>query len=662
MINKKSITLLSTMLLMAGCSGGLNTNGSEESTVDKGTTESTPVVNKDIEYASNLNISYAVGNNQRTLTYNQSTPLTMADGNVISTGDLKPTWQYIQDKMGFTLKDVTVQNQTAEEMIEIASATGFKNAAIYGGANGDAYMEYGSKGYFVDLNEKMDQLPNFSEYLKERPAIADAITAFDGGIYYIPYVAEIDNYARVFNGRETWVMTILDNKELLENETATLPTAYEGYWDRNKTNVVALQNEKAASGELSRDDALDTLLSYIKETYPELEKPSDLFLGTEAQYDVDELVALWRVMKLSPNTLSKASTGEVVDGSIIYPFFVRDSKNRQDYLRLITYFGGQRIFGADTQQSNFVLNEDGELVFSFTEEGNIEGLEYLNELYSEGLIHSEFADLNNKDAFRNMFYGQDDYEAQKQFGFMTIDWISSTTALNEDVTALLPPLTTLGSDDEMIHFMENTRTIKPEGWAVSSKVSDEEINAALKVMDYFFSEEGNQVQNYGTPDMLVEGEMYTGPNGVEYPKYDEWTFDIVDELKDGDISAFLRDFVGSQMPLGYQKEIGFEYQYTVNQGYKSWETYQEAEVITPSYGAEKPLLKLTPTVFSLNEQEQAKLDTTSIGETEADQMYLFITGSPNGPQNTDEIKALYDKGGIDTYTSIYQAAYERMTK
>ncbi|UJF15719.1 hypothetical protein LZ578_00465 [Jeotgalibaca sp. MA1X17-3] len=662
MINKKSITLLSTMLLMAGCSGGLDTNGSKDSTVDKGSTESTPVSNEDLEYASNLNISYAVGNNQRTLTYNQSTPLTMPDGDVVSTGDLKPTWQYIQDQMEFTIKDVTVQNQTAEEMIEIASATGFNNAAIYGGAKGDAFMQYGAKGYFVDLNEKMGQLPNFSKYLEENPTIADAITAYDGGIYYIPYVAEIDNYARVLHGRETWVTALVDSKDQLEEETATLSTSYNGYWDRNKTNVVDLQNEKAASGELSRDDALDTLLSYIEETYPELEKPSDLFLGSEAQYDMDELVALWRVMKLSPNTLSKVSTGEVVNGAIISPYFVRDSKNRQDYLRLISYFGGQRVYGSDSQDSKFYLNEDGELTFSHNEDKMVEGYEYLSQLYSEGLVHSEFADLNNKDSFRNIFYAQDDYDDQKQFGFMTYDWIASTTAANEDVTAILPPLTTLGSDDEMIHFIENTRTIKPEGWAVSSKVSEEEINAALKLMDYMFSEEGSVVQNYGTPEMLAEGETFTGPDGIDYPKFGEWIFETADELKDGDISAFLRDFVGSLMPLGYQKEIGFEYQYTVNKGDESWATYQEAEVITPSYGADKPLLQLVPTVFSLNEQEQAKLDTTSIGETETDQTYLFITGSANGPQEAKEIQDLYSKGGIDTYTSIYQSAYERMTE
>ncbi len=119
---------------------------------------------------------------------------------------------------------------------------------------------------------------HFAAYLEANPNIAKAVTAYDGGIYFVPYAAELGNYARVFDGRETWVTALLDSDEALEAETHTLTPAYEGYWDRNPTNVVDLQNE-AAAGTLTRDVARDTLLAYIAETYPDLEKPSDLYLG-----------------------------------------------------------------------------------------------------------------------------------------------------------------------------------------------------------------------------------------------------------------------------------------------------------------------------------------------------------------------------------------------
>jgi hypothetical protein len=116
-------------------------------------------------------------------------------------------------------------------------------------------MSYGAQGYFVRLNDYLAQMPNFAAYLEKNPNIAKAITAYDGGIYHIPYAAELGNYARVFAGRETWVTALLDSADALESETKTLTPAYEGYWDRNATNVVDLQNE-AAGGILICDVVL----------------------------------------------------------------------------------------------------------------------------------------------------------------------------------------------------------------------------------------------------------------------------------------------------------------------------------------------------------------------------------------------------------------------
>jgi hypothetical protein len=402
------------------------------------------------------------------MTYNQTTPLKMPDGTVIMQGDLKPMWQYVSKQVGVEFKDISVQDQKAKEMIQIAAATGFKDATIYGGTKGEDYMNYGSQGYFIDLGKRLDDMPNIKAYLEKSPAIKTAITAYDGGIYYIPYVAEIGNYARAYHGRESWVTGLLDSESVLESETKTLKVAYKGYWKRNSTNVVDLQNAAAKDGVLTREAALKTLLDYIKATYPSLAKPSDLYLNDKAQYDIDELIALWRVIELSPNTLSKISTGKVVEGTEISPYFVRQAEYREDLLRLANYFGGQRVHGADSYGSRFYLNEKGELIFSYSEDNMIKIYDYLKQIYSEGLVHTEFADLNNKDNFRKAFYSSDKSEGQKQFGFMTFDWFASTTAANPDVVAMLPPVTTVGSDKTFIHFIENTRTVKPDAWGISA--------------------------------------------------------------------------------------------------------------------------------------------------------------------------------------------------
>lgn len=654
-----------TVFAVAACGGVSDPNAEPAAQVE----EAAPAVAEEaaaeavpteVVLAKSLNLNIAAGNNQRTITYQQSTPLVLPDGTVISQGQLKPTWQYIQEKLGIQLNDVTIQDQSAGEMIDVSAATSFNNAVVFGGNSiaGDL-MNYGAQGYMVRLSDRLDQMPNFAAYLAANPNIAKAITAYDGGIYHVPYAAELDNYARVFAARETWVTALLDSDAALEAETNTLTPAYEGYWDRQATNVIDLQNA-AAAGTLTRDVARDTLLAYIAETYPDLAKPSDLYLNATAKYDMDELVALLRVIELSPNTLTKVTTGKVVEGAVISPFFVRQSSYREDVLRLITYWGGQRVHGSDSYAARFYLDADGELQFSYSEDDFLDGVGYLADLYAEGLFHSEFADLSTSDNFRNPMLTMDAVEGHQQFGFMTLDWIASTTAANPDVVAMLPPLTTVGSD-EFIYFNENTRVIKPDGWAISTAASPEEINAALTLFDYFFSEEGNVTQNYAPPYGLAEGEVYVAPDGTEYPKFNQWLIDGSCELKSCDMSGYLRDFIGSQIPIGYQKEIGFELQTTTNRGWDAWALWIGANVASTSYEAENPLFRLVPPVFSLTNQDIAKLGQLAINEAQTDQLFLYITGADTAVASTADLKALYVNAGIDEYIQVYRTAYARMT-
>ncbi len=425
--------------------------------------EAEPTVSiDDLEKADSLKLNFCMGNNSRTMTYQQSDPMELPDGTIISQGDLKATWQHIQSEIGIELIDTAVQDQKASEMIDIESATGFADAVIYGGNSiAEDLMNYGALGNFVNLKDYMDYMPDVKAYLEANPNVAKAVTAYDGGIYHLPYVAEIDNYARAFEGRNDWITALLDSEDALEAESHTLTVAYEGYWDRNATNVVALQNEAADGGVLTQEVALTVLKDYIAATYPGLAKPSDLYLGDTAVYDIDELIALWRVVELSPNTLSKVTTGEVVAGTEISPFFVRKSKYREDVLRLLTYFDGQRVHAGDSYGARLYLDTDGTVGYSYADPEFLEKLNYVEQWYSEGLIHSEFSDLSTKDDFRKPMFFQDTAEEQKQFGFMTFDWFASTTAGSDKIVGMLPPVTTISKAgiNDFIHYVENTRAI-----------------------------------------------------------------------------------------------------------------------------------------------------------------------------------------------------------
>jgi hypothetical protein len=115
------------------------------------------------------------------------------------------------------------------------------------------------------------------------------------------------------------------------------------------------------------------------------------------------------------------------------------------------------------------------------------------------------------------------------------------------------------------------------------------------------------------------------------------------------------------MPIGYSKEIGFEYQYTSAQGFASWKLYNEANIFSSTYKATtSPYFSLVPPVFSLTEVDSDILATLNIGDSQVDAMFAYVTGAQNAAADWEAIKQLYVAAGIEDYIDIYRVAYESM--
>ncbi len=640
-----------------------------------------------------LTTSVAGENDKRLFTYLQAEPLEMPDGKIINSGDLKPMWQYVEEQLDLDLTDIATPGQKPKDMFDLAAATQFKDANIYGGPNlGQNIMSAGVDGYFVDLSAHFDKMPNLNAYLNANPLVKSSITASDGKIYHLPYIAEINNYARMFEGRYSWVTALLDGKVNgatfeLETETATLDVSYEAYWKasssdlpygglRKATNVIDLQNAAAVAGKLSQAQALQVLKDYIDATYPTLTNRSDLFLGETAQYDIDELVALFRVIKLSPNSLSKEATGSARTGAVIWPYFARQSNYREEVLRLITYFGGQRVHGSDAYGARFYLDEAGVLQYSYFEDEFLDQLNRIKAMFSEGLVDEKLGGAANTTNLRSGYIFKDTVETQLEFGFMTYDFTSSTTASTggqDDVKAMLPPLTTTpASNGQFIHYVENSRVVKGDGWGISKASSEKQVTAAIKLLDYLFSEEGSKVQNYGTPDLWEAGQVYVNPfDNTEGPKFSSWTASKAAAVTNGDISSFLRDHIGAQIPIGYQKVIGFELQSTSANGLWSWELYFNANngagVKMNSYSDTNTYYQLVPPVFSLTSNENSLITTTTTMSADTsliDNMFAFLASKTGEgiPTTTDEVKALFEDANVRVFIELYRFAYARMNR
>lgn len=630
-----------------------------------------------------LKMNLAYGDAKKTLTYGMSSPITMPDGTVVSSGDLKPMWQYVEKQLNIDITDVTVQNQKATEMMTVNAANQFKDAVVFGGNSlADQLMAKGAEGLFDKIDEHLDEMPNLKRYLDTNPNIKSAITAYDGHIYHLPYVAEVGNYARLFHVRKTWVTKLLDNANATLDTVAVSDTAVQPFYTQShpraleiagrptkKTseNIIEIQNNLAVKNGKTYAEALR---DYIKRNY-DYTNPSSLYLGNDAAYDIDELVALFRCVKANPVCLTGKTDGET------YAWFTRQGAYREEILRLGTYYDGAKVHGSDSYTSRFILNSQGQVEYTYSKQEVYNTLLQFQSWNKEGLIYGDsLSDGNSKSDIRAKLYGSDSVAEQKQFGFMCYDFTASTTAdkLNSDVVAILPPVANVNGVWQQ--YVDNSRVIKPDGWSISNQASSGEKALAYKLFDYFFTNEGHQLTNYGLPDMIDASKTFTGPDGKVYPAYTNFIKEQSNIFNKGDYSNFLRQVIGCQMPIGYQKEIGFEYQYTSERGLAATKLYNDEHVGCPTYagtgstvaGSNPNYYRLAPPAFSLNRNQNAQVSqlgiATDTGFNEV--MFNIIRGlDPNkviAPQNYNEYLKYFKDAGLDAYQKVYQDAYAAMQK
>lgn len=704
-----SLILVLVLLVgvLAGCGGNLvddvtNTDPSKPGeTQGPGQTnpqtdpiiEPPPEDKTDLTEHVTLKINFTTGNKDRVLTYFKESPMTLPNGDVVTAGMLKPVWSQVETALNITINDVTIQDQKASEMIQTASTDAFAGANIFGGNSvATELMNYGSRGMFVNLVDMINEgyMPNFAKYLQENPSIRSAITAYDGGIYYVPYIAEINTFARAFVARETWVTALLDASGA-SYDTAAYTTHYDGFLvgsnartgsnggsvipktgvtitKKTNQNIIEIQNALATKNGKTLTEAL---ITYIKDNY-DYANPSELYLGEKAAYDIDELVALMRCIKANPGYL----TGGKAD--VVWPFFVRQSSYREDLLRLGTYFGGVKAHGADSYGSRWYIDENNTVQYTYTTEGMYDVLNYLADMEAEGLFYADTYDLTNKTNFRSKLWGTDNSDSPA-YGWMTYDWIASSTtdSLNPDTVVMLPPVANVNGVWQ--YYIDNGRAIKSDGWAISVKgnATEAELHRSCALLDYFFTEEGDKLQNYGLDMILVEGETYHGPDGIDYPKYNDWLYENL-PLANGDMSTFLRDWIGSQIPIGYQKKIGFEYQYTSERGFNGWALLTSSTTGFANYegdlglpGTNPNYYKMIPSAFSMTTRQQEQLSTDTSIEMDDTTEYLFniiryktLGNAPAGvtiPGSYEEFLQFFKDKGLDTYVSVYQQSYAIMT-
>ena len=516
--------------------------------------------------------------------------ITLADGVTYHAGDLKPTWVEIQKRLGMVFEDKWTGAGSASKEFDYWKEQ-LDQVDMVAGAAGNL-SEYGQSGYLVNLADYLDLMPNFKAYLDSnaivRLSITGSVTGDNAGaIYFSPYFDGVDDIERMPLMRTDWVVKLLDGDGAFTAAASgqTAAYAYEPYMPTSgkvTVDVASLDGTKVESvtkdydaagniianmntaGSMSGVDAVNMLRNYIDTAYNGYygTSRSNLFIGQNAAWDADELVALLRCVVANAQTLNGTDT--------VQGIFSREDANNQrrvDMFKLAGILFGVR--GLESRQDYLYLGTDGLLHDARGEEETYVALERMNALAKEGLISKSFLEQSDEKSSTML---------ENDLGFMSYDYNQTQTLMNETklqdgekYMAVMVPVARwydgTNADGVYMRFTESWRSVKTDGWAISKAgVGDDQdkLYAALKLIDYAYSRDGMILMSYG-PDAFIktnsDGSYVTfNFNGTEMPVIADATYAELWEKAGGNYTNYARFYLGST--LSFVKSQAFEYQCT----------------------------------------------------------------------------------------------------
>ena len=592
--------------VMAGCGKKIDVDQYQAPAATQAPAASAaPAAEAPAEAAAPAELSYADGTVLRMATGYNSTKtglsmdaevagegVTLADGVTYHAGDLKPTWVEVEKQLNIKIEDKYQGNSAANEFdywkermgdVDLVSGTAAK------------LTEYGEQGVVVNIGDYLDQMPNFKAYLEANPIVRLSITGntTTGAIYFSPYFDGVNDIERMPLMRVDMVQKLLDGEGEFTadkcNNTAApvyepyMPTSGKVEIDVVKLdgsavetitkdydaagNIVAKMNE---AGSIDGVTAVNMLREYIDKAYNGYygTERSNLFVGQNAAWDADELVALLRCVVANPQTLNGTDT--------IQGIFSREDDNNQrrvDMMRFAGHLFGIR--GLESRQDYLYFDVDGSLKDARQNPESYKAMERMNAIAKEGLISVNF--MNTAD-------GKTKQYLENNSGFMHYDYNQTQTLYNdpsqgvfdegEKYMAVMVPVACWQDGTEGGHYMrftESWRSVKTDGWGISSagvKGNDDKLHAALKLIDFAYSPKGMILMSYG-PDAFIktnpDGSYVTFMfNGTEMPEITDATRAELWEKASGNYTNYARQFLGST--LSFAKSQAFEFQCTTDVG------------------------------------------------------------------------------------------------
>ena len=612
--------------------------------------------NKRVKDTKNLDISINY-NGAQGVSMREDSYTNPVDGLNYTKGKILPLWSRLGELTGYGIKDAcsysTGTINTDFDNIQTdkyASQTSSKRTIDLLYANTSKINPAGAAGQAVNLLDHLDEMPNFKAFLNdaENQGIKETIT-YDGGIYYTPYYDGMNYIEKMISVNHAWVQTLLDANDTTDFDQTTNGTGaaknvlqeakYQPFMDDNynypdaetevvvstsketnktkkivikqTTNIIKQQNELLATGATGAQLA-QQLIDYLNAAFDgqvgagkTYEKLSDIFLSEQAAYNADELIALMRVVKANPGKLTGDATSEI---EVFCPRGATNNRcdNIQDFM------GIWGVQGTTGEKDMLYFDADGKLRDAGSTQATYDALDYLQQIYDEGLIINDFSNTSDTVSggtyYLNRYFSHTDKNPGN--GFMVYDYNASTSACNLRDSAgigtlaskltnnqtstryfapIITPLsywTTKTSDNDyakgikdnranqtLMRYTEDNRGLKSTSWMIPS--NSDNITGALAMMDIMFSEKGAWLNNFGPESYWEEANPTTTYAGKKTPKLSANALKI-DANSANDFWSDMRGYVGATHGIGNVRPASLNYQVTNADGKQGIENMDNA--------------------------------------------------------------------------------------
>ena len=519
------------------------------------------------------------------------------DGQTYVKGNLLPMWKTVQSNLNCVIHDSVwdftddayTKAKTTDQWTVLSDEANFGSIDLLMTDSASA-ADMNKNGQLVNLLEYLDYMPNFKYFLDTHPTVASEMTNLNGELYMMPYFDGLDSPEKMFIMNTELVTKLLDEEGNYDTTTAK-DVAYKPFIDTSAdqkvlisvngkaeeitikaaTNPIKAQNDLATKNGKTYVEALKAYIDAAYMSTGKYTKRSEVFIGENACYTVDDMVALMRCAV--NNSVYLYGQANKVHGLI--PREAKDSR-----IDSILYFiNAWGVRGVTSEKEFMYFDNAGQLKDARVEQNTLTALGYMNDLYKEGLIIDGFEEKGSTK------YNAE-YMTGKSGASLLIYDYNATQAVNNKIdengvgTAdskysynmpVLPPLTYWAEDNingkaeggrghALTRYTEDARSNKGAGTVIpTSETKDEaQIIAACQLADYFYSVEGGQLQDFG-PEAYRDGEVVIG--GVSYPKISSLVMSEINKSGLG-WNNYMRCYMGTTQGFGHVRSDALDYQVT----------------------------------------------------------------------------------------------------